>query len=315
MTLIALTGATGFIGRQLVAELPKRGYRVRVLLRRPAQFSLNCGSAVIGDLARPQNLAAAFRDVTVVVHSAGLAPGMSGTPADDYRAINVEATAALSRAAERAGVKRFVFMSSIRAQCGPSAIGIVTEAMPAQPMDPYGTSKLAAEQELAKLSIDWVALRPVLVYGPGVQGNMAALMAIAQTRYPLPLGGLTARRSVLAVENLVEAIAHLLTAPHALRRSLIVADPHALTVSEIIAAMRAGLGRRPGLFPVPQTLMRSALQLARKDAWIERLTQPLVASSGALQALGWIPKVATADGLAKLMKSVTATSTQSATFR
>lgn len=302
MTLIALTGATGFIGRQLVAELPKRGYRVRVLLRRPAQIPLDCDSAVIGDLARPQNLVAAFRDVTAVVHSAGLAPGMSGAPADDYRTINVEATAALARAAERAGAKRFVFMSSIRAQCGPSAVDIVTEATSAQPTDAYGASKLAAEQELAKLSMDWAALRPVLVYGPGVGGNMAALMAIAQTRYPLPLGGLTARRSVLAVENLVDAIAYVLAAPQTLRRPLIVADPHALTVSEMIAAMRTGLGRRPGVFPVPQALMKSGLRWARKDAWIERLTQPLVVSSSALRALGWSPTVATADGLAKLMK-------------
>src|SRR5438045_2103001 len=210
MTLIALTGATGFIGRRLVAELPKRGYRIRVLLRRPAQIPLDCDSAVIGDLARPQNLNAAFQDAVAVVHSAALAPGMSGTPDDDYRAINTEATGALARAAERAGVKRFVFMSSIRAQCGPSADGVITEASPAQPSDSYGASKLAAEHELAALGIDWVALRPVLVYGPGVKGNMAALIDAARLRYPLPLGSLRARRSLLALDNLVDAVAHVL---------------------------------------------------------------------------------------------------------
>jgi UDP-glucose 4-epimerase len=303
MALIALTGATGFIGRQLVAELPKRGHRIRVLLRRPAQVPLDCDSAVIGDLARPQNLTAALRDVSAVVHSAGIAPGMSGTPADDYRAINTEATGALARAAERAGVKRIVFMSSIRAQCGPSAEGVVTEATPAQPADSYGASKLAAEQELAKLAMDWVALRPVLVYGPGVQGNMAALVAAARARYPLPLSRLTARRSLLALDNLVEAVAHVLAMSQPLCRPLIVADPQALTVAEMITAMRTGLGRRPGLFPVPEALVKFGLLRSGKDAWVERLCHPLVASSAALQALGWSPPVTTAAGLAALMNA------------
>jgi nucleoside-diphosphate-sugar epimerase len=303
MTLIALTGATGFIGRKLVAELPKRGYRVRLLLRRPAQIPLDCDSAVIGDLARPQNLTAALRDVSAVVHSAGIAPGMSGTPADDYRAINTEATGALARAAERGGVRRFVFMSSIRAQCGPSAEGVVTEATPAQPADPYGASKLAAEQELANLAMDWVALRPVLVYGPGVQGNMSALVAAARARYPLPLSGLTAQRSLLALDNLVEAVVHVLAMSQPLHRPLIVADAQALTVAEMITAMRAGLGRRPGLFPVPEALVKFGLQRSGKDAWVERLCQPLVASSAALQALGWSPPVTTSAGLAALMKA------------
>src|SRR5215211_7524014 len=98
--LIALTGATGFIGRRLLAELPRRGFRVRVLLRRPTEVALECGSAVIGDLARPQNMAAALADVDTVIHSAGVAHAMSGIPADDYRVRNTEATVALGRAAE-----------------------------------------------------------------------------------------------------------------------------------------------------------------------------------------------------------------------
>src|SRR5712691_481736 len=97
--LIALTGATGFIGRRLMAELPQRGFRVRVLLRRPSDVALDCGSAVIGDLARPQNMAAALADVDAVIHSAGVAHAMSGRPADDYRVLNTEATIALARAA------------------------------------------------------------------------------------------------------------------------------------------------------------------------------------------------------------------------
>ena len=119
--LVALTGATGFIGRHLVRELPKRGYRVRVLLRRPTVLPPEATGAVVGDLAAPRNMSTALAGVQAVIHSAGLAHGMSGLPEDDYRAINTEATVALARAAARAGARRFVFLSSIRAQSGPTA--------------------------------------------------------------------------------------------------------------------------------------------------------------------------------------------------
>src|ERR1700739_106793 len=177
--LIALTGSTGFIGQHLVRELPRRGSRLRVLLRRPTSLPTNTASAVIGDIARPQNMAAALQDVDAVIHSAGLAHAMSGIPEDDYRVINTEATINLARAAKRAGAKRFVFLSSIRAQCGPTSETVLTEAMEPNPTDAYGRSKLAAERGLAELDLDWVALRAVLVYGPGVKGNMARLMRLS----------------------------------------------------------------------------------------------------------------------------------------
>jgi UDP-glucose 4-epimerase len=302
MKTIALTGATGFIGRHLMSELPKHGYKIRALLRRPAQFPLNCDSAVIGDLARPQNLAAALLNVHGVVHSAGIAHAMSGVPADDYRAINTDGTVALARAAVSAGARRFVFLSSIRAQTGPSSNVLLTEDLEARPTDDYGKSKLAAEQELAKLDHDWVSLRPALVYGPGVKGNMAALAALAHSRYPLPLGRLKAKRSLLALDNLADAIAHVLAAPEPLRRSFIVADREALTVSEMIGAMRSATGRRPGLIPVPEWFLKLTLRSTGRQEWIDRLCSPLVVSSSALQKLGWSPRVDTQAGLAALVQ-------------
>ncbi len=138
-----VTGATGFIGQHLLHELPRRGYRIRVLLRRPADVPLGASSAVIGDIASPHNMAAALRDVDMVIHSAGLAHAMSGKPEDDYRAINTEATIRLAQSAERAGVKRFVFLSSIRAQSGPSADGVLTEDMTPEP-----TQSVPAESDI-----------------------------------------------------------------------------------------------------------------------------------------------------------------------
>lgn len=301
--LIALTGATGFIGRHLVAELPKRGYRVRVLLRRPAEVPEGATGAVIGDIASPHNMAAALRDVDAVIHSAGLAHAMSGMPEDDYRAINTQGTLNLARAAERAHVKRFVFLSSIRAQSGPVAALPLTEADEACPTDAYGRSKLDAEQGLDALGIDWVALRPVLVYGPGVKGNMAALLRLAQSRWPLPLGSLYAQRSLLSLDNLTSALDVVLKAPGPLRRPLIVADPEPLTVAEIVAALRSGIGRRPGLVPIPSVLLRLGAALTGRSEAYDRLAGSLVAKPDALRTLGWQPVSSTRDGLARLAQS------------
>jgi nucleoside-diphosphate-sugar epimerase len=301
--LVALTGATGFIGRHLLRELPKRGYRIRVILRRPSAVPPEASSAVVGDLARPQNMSAALAGVDAVIHSAGIAHAMSGVPEDDYRVLNTEATIGLARAAERAGAKRFVFLSSIRAQTGPVADEVLTEEREPKPTDAYGQSKLAAERGLAQLALDWVALRPVLVYGPGVKGNMAALLKLARSPYPLPFAALPGRRSLLALDNLVAAIDTVLAAPGSLRRPLIVADPEPLAVPAMIGALRQGLGRGPGLFPVPQALVGAACRALGRAEAFERLAGSLVASPAALQGLGWAPPVETWAGLAALARS------------
>jgi nucleoside-diphosphate-sugar epimerase len=301
--LIALTGATGFIGQHLLRELPKRGYRLRVLLRRPSIVPMESASAVVGDLARPQNMTAALADVDAVIHSAGLAHAMSGLPEDDYRVLNTEATIALARAAQRAGAKRFIFLSSIRAQCGATAEHVLTEELAPEPTEAYGRSKLAAERGLANLALDWVALRLVLVYGAGVKGNMAELLRFARAPYPLPLGGLDGRRSLLSLDNLVAAIDTVLAAPGPLRRPLIVADREALTIPEMIAAVRRGLGRRPGLIPVPPAALKAALRAAGRMEVYDRLAGSLVADPAALLRLDWKPPVATADALAALART------------
>jgi len=300
--LVALTGATGFIGQYLLNELPKRGYRLRVLLRRPTMLPEGCASAVIGDLAKPYNMAEALSDVDAVIHSAGIASTMSGLPEDDYRLFNTEATVKFARAAERARVKRFVFLSSIRAQSGPTADGVLTEEREPRPTDAYGRSKLAAEQGLAETRLDWVALRLALVYGPGVEGNVARLITLARSPYPLPIAGLKAEHSLLALDNLVEAVDKVLAVQQPLKRPLIVADPKPLTLGAIIAAMRQGLGRRAALFYVPKPLLKSALRAAGHVDGYEPLFGSLVADPSALAKLNWVPRVETRAGLAALVR-------------
>lgn len=302
--LIALTGATGFIGQHLMRELPKRGYRIRALLRRPTERPIHAASAVIGDIVRPQNMAAALEGVDAVIHSAGIAHEMSGAPGDDYRVLNTEATINLARSAHRAGVRRFVFLSSIRAQTGPAAGGVLTEADAAKPTNAYGASKLAAEEGLAQLDVDWVALRPVLVYGPGMKGNMAEMLRLALSPYPLPLGGLRAKRSLLSLDNLVAAVDAVLAASEPLRRPFVLADREALTVGEMVTAMRRGLGRGPGIFPVPTAVLRAFCQATGRMAIFTRLASPLVVDPAALVRLGWSPTVATPEGLERLARDL-----------
>jgi nucleoside-diphosphate-sugar epimerase len=301
--LIALTGATGFIGQYLVRELPRRGFRVRVLLRRPTILPAGCASAVIGDLTRPINMAAALADVDTVVHSAALTPTMSGTPESDFRLLNTTATAALAQAARRAGVRRFVFMSSLRAQSGPTAEHVLTEEMEPTPTDAYGRSKRAAEEELAKLDLDWVALRLALVCGEGVRGNMARLIGLARSPYPLPFGALRAQRSLLSLPSLLAAVQAVVSAPASLCCPLIVADPMPLTVPEMITAMRAGLGRKPLLVPLSPVLLHRMFRLAGHPDLYDRLAKPLVGDPSRLFRLGWIPPVSTRDTLAAVARS------------
>jgi nucleoside-diphosphate-sugar epimerase len=299
-SLIALTGATGFVGRHLVKDLKRRGYRVRALLRHPDALFPDIESAVIGDIASPRNLAEALRHVDYIVHSAGIAHAMSGRPEDDYRTINTQATTELARAGAKAGVRRFIFLSSIRAQAGATASQVLTEDIEAVPTDAYGRSKLEAERALADVGLDWCALRPVLVYGSGVKGNLASLFRIARMPVPLPFGSFQARRSLVSIDNLAAAVDAVISAEQSPNKALIVADRTPVTLAEIISAYRSGLGRPAGLVPVPAALLTAGLRLLRRSEMAERLNGSLVVDSSALRSLGYEPQNDTIPGIEAL---------------
>jgi UDP-glucose 4-epimerase len=299
---IALTGATGFIGRYLARELPKRGYQVRILLRKPSAAPFDCTSAVIGDLSRLQISKDAFAGVEAVIHTAGLAHAMSGIPEDDYRSLNTDATIALARSAHAHGVKRFVFLSSVRAQSGPTSRAVLTEDDEPRPTDAYGRSKLAAEQGLSAVDMDWLALRLPLTYGPGVKGNLARLAALAGSPWPLPFGQLTARRSVLSLDNLTSALHLLLSLETPLRRPLLVADPEPVSVAEMIAIFRRAQGRSPALVPLPPFMLGLAAQALGRAEEFTRLSEPLIVSTAKLSGSGWTPAVHTEEGLSRFAR-------------
>lgn len=298
--LIALTGATGFVGRHLMTDLSRRGYRLRILLRRPVPEFTTGEQVLIGDLASPINLNEAMRGVDYVIHSAGIAHAMSGRPEDDYRSVNRDATRALAHAARHAGVARFVFLSSVRAQCGPVSDHPIGDDDAPRPTDAYGRSKLEAEEALAETGIPFVALRPALVYGPGVKGNLAALFKLARKPWPLPFGAFRARRSLVGLETLAGAVVHAMTLNEPPNRAFLVSDPEPVSIAEIITAYRAGLGRSPGLIPVPPIMLDTALRIAGKAEVAERLTGSLVLAPTALAATGWVSAQTTREGLEAL---------------
>lgn len=303
---ILVTGASGFVGPHVVAALTEAGLRLRLAVRRPMPAPAGVEMVVIGDLAEPVDWNEALRGVDHVVHMAGLAHAGPGLDEALYRRINTEATLELARAAVAAGVCRFVYLSSIKALSGAfDGPPLAEDVLPA-PTDIYGRSKLAAEQGLAALDLEWVALRPVLIYGPGVKANMAALLKLATLPLPLPLGGLKAPRSLLAVENLADAVLFALSPACPARQSYTVADPEPVSVADMLAAMRAGLGRGPGLLPVSESWLRFAARLAGREETFLKLAGSLVARPERLLRAGWRPPAETRAALARLAASARA---------
>ncbi|CFX23154.1 NAD-dependent epimerase/dehydratase [Candidatus Filomicrobium marinum] len=306
---ILITGATGFIGRFLTESLLANGFEVRAAARDVSQISARPDLDIVSlpDMSEPHDWHALLGGVTHVVHLAGIAHATSTIPESQYMAVNCEATRALAIAAREADLNRVVLMSSVRAQSGPSAEGVLTERSPPHPTDAYGRSKLAAEQalaeELADSRTDWVALRPVVVYGPGVKGNMAALVRLARLPIPLPLKTVAGRRSLLHIDSLMTAVRHVLTSPQASRRVFLVADEEPATVPEILAALRSGLSRSPGLVPIPAGILASLARLAGRTGQWQRLNADLVVDAAQLQGIGWHPCHDTAKALASCLNA------------
>jgi UDP-glucose 4-epimerase len=191
-------------------------------------------------------------------------------------------------------------MSSIRAQTGAVADQPLTEADSARPTDAYGRSKLAAETAVLASGVPRTILRPVLVYGPGVKGNLASLTRLAALPVPMPFARLTNRRSMLALDNLIAAVRFALDDTRAVNETFIVSDPDPLSVAETISILRAALGRNPALLALPPGLLSILLGLIGQRASFERLSGTLIAEPTKLLGAGWCPPVETKAALGKM---------------
>jgi nucleoside-diphosphate-sugar epimerase len=305
--VVLVTGASGFIGRALVASLAESGRPVRAATRHPEELPSRPGVEVvtIGDLAQPIAWEPLLAGIDAVVHLAAIAHVGPGVAPELYDAVNHRATADLAAACVRSGVDRFVFMSSVRAQVGPASSSIVRESDAPRPTEAYGRSKLQAEAVVRAQPLDWTILRPILVYGPGVKGNVASLRRLARLPVPLPFAGFTkAKRSLLGLDNLLSVVRFSLEiAPKLTRETFLVADPEPASLAEIVAALREGSGHKPNLFNIPVSLFESALRIAgRSDLW-ERLGGSLVVDTSKLTSAGWRPLHDTDAGLRRLAQT------------
>jgi nucleoside-diphosphate-sugar epimerase len=246
--MILVTGASGLIGAALVEALAARGAPLRAAFRSAPATSNN--AVVVGDIGPGTDWTRALDGVSVVAHLAGPAHAKHSDSAL-HRAI-AEAAGALAAQAARVGAQRFIFVSSIKAACARTRGAPVREADAPAPADSYGRAKLAAEQAvLAFPSLQPVVVRPPLVIAPNAKGNFARLLRLADSPLPLPLGAIANKRSVISLASLVAALMEIIDAPSGPGGVFHVTDAPALSSSEMLIALREGMGRRAGLFRLP----------------------------------------------------------------
>jgi UDP-glucose 4-epimerase len=322
---VLVTGAAGFVGRALVSELLIKGYQVKALVRKVCgELPVEAGQ-VVGDLtalvdgdssAFPRNDrvglgGSMFAGVDVVVHLAARVHVMDDTdqnPLASYRATNLDATLNLARQAADARVKRFVFISSIKVN-GEGGDAAYREIDAPAPADAYAISKWEAEQGLWRIAretgLEVVILRPPLVYGPGVKANFLRLMQWAYKGWPLPLGAIRNRRSLLYLGNLVDAIRLCVEHPAAAGQTFLLDDGEAISTPDLIRAVAHAMGRTARLPAVPVRVIEFAGVLFGKRAAVARLTGSLWVDSSSIRSqLNWTPPYSMEAGLAATVASL-----------
>ncbi len=308
MGAVLVTGGNGFVGRALVAHLLGKQARpvVAAVRRADAEVPTGARKVVVAGLDSRTDWAGALAGVEQVVHAAARVHVMAEAASDplaEFRRVNVEGTLALAEQAARAGVRRFVFISSIKVNGEQTRPGCPFDAeQPARPVDPYGISKHEAEQGLRRLAqasgMQLVIIRPVLVYGPGVAANFASMMRWLQRGVPLPLGAVDNRRSLVSLGNLVDLIGVCLEHPQAAGQTFLASDGEDLSTPELLRRMAHALGRRARLLPVPPAWLALAGRLTGRTPVVQRLLGSLqVDIHKNHQLLGWQPSVAVDQAL------------------
>jgi nucleoside-diphosphate-sugar epimerase len=304
-----VTGATGFVGRSLLRSLEADGVPVRAALRTPPSPAAEpLAHSVVGDIGDATEWGPALDGVDVVFHLAARVHVMKDRSADplaDFRRVNVLGSERLAHAAVRAGVRRIVFASTVKVLGEETAPDrAFDDASVPAPADPYSVSKLEAEAALRAACagrVELVVLRPPLMYGADAKGNLPSLMKAVAAGVPLPLGSVRNRRSMLSVDNFVDALRLAATSPAAAGGAFLVCDGEDLSTPELVRRIGRAVNRPARLWPVPPALLERAARLVGAGDRIRRLTGSLrIDATGFRAATGWTPRGSVDDGLAAM---------------
>ena len=307
---VLVTGANGFVGSHLCDAL-KDGYQIRAAVRDASRHVDHSGEIVsVGSLDAHTNWESAVAGVDVIVHLAArvhMLHDAASDPLTEFRKVNVVPTVLLARAAAAQGVKRMVYVSSIKVNGEATTAAPFTAQDLPKPQDPYAISKWEAEQALWKIAeatgLEVAVVRPPLVYGPGVGGNFARLLKLVERRIPLPLGAVKNHRSMVYVENLTSALIACAVHPAAAGQTYLVSDGEDLSTPTLIRQLGQMINAPARLWPVPTSVLMLAGDIARKRGEIERLISSLRVNSTELKtSLGWTPPFPVVEGLKRTAK-------------
>lgn len=304
---VLVTGAAGFVGSALVRRLTDEGREVVATYRSaPAAPVSGAMQLVTGELTQQTDWTAALQGVDVIVHCAARAHVLNDTALDPlavFRAANVDVSRRLALQAAEAGVRRFIYLSSVKANGEETATGQPFNSQDEpHPVDPYGLSKLEAERALLgvaeKTGIELVIIRPVLVYGPGVKANFRTMMKWLSRGWPLPLGSVRNRRSLMALDNLVDLIICCLAHPAAAGEVFMASDGEDLSSTDLLRRLGMALNCRAILLPVPVSLLAVAARALGREAIAQRLCGSLqVDLRHTCETLDWCPPLSVDEGL------------------
>lgn len=314
MERILITGAGGFVGRPLVRTLQEKSYIIRTTSRGIAKNAGYEGTGTkehfVLDLGKDDtDYEKLLANVDVVIHLAASVHTVpkSGDDLDDYYKINTGGTEQIAKAALAYGVKRFIFLSSIKVNGERNysdekgAILAFKEDDVPNPQGAYAISKLEAEDAIRKIchesKMEFVILRPALVYGPGVKANFLSLLDAVNKNYPLPLASVKNKRSLLYVGNLVHAISLCVSCPETANKTYLISDTD-ISVPELVRKIASLLGKKAFLFPFPVKMLKTIASLIGKRPIIDRLTGSLLVDNSSLcKDIKWVPPYSVDEGL------------------
>jgi len=301
-----ITGANGFVGKPLCAELLRQGQSVKATVRQPSQLPDNIETVAVGNIDGNTCWLNALRGVDVVIHLAARVHVMNDIVADplaEFRHTNTAGAEHLARSSAASGVRRVVYVSSIKVN-GEATHGDnkFTEADAPAPQDPYGVSKWEAEQALHRVAsetgLEVVIVRPPLVYGSGVKGNFAQMMGVVAKGIPLPFASIHNRRSLIYVANLIGALITCATHPAAAGQTYLVCDGEDISTPDLLRQLAVGMGVPARFFPCPPALLRLSGKLTGKSQQLERLLGSLQVDTYKIRTdLNWMPPYSLRQGL------------------